>query len=447
MNKPPKSTGSRTAWLVAGVATLATFVGGAAAFLADADTIASRLGDRCIEWGVCEPGTHFVNGQVRIAPPQSPEISALFGTGDETIEPLVQQFTAAEIKGSSFSGMIVELAGGPGGQGERLGRPFQQGRQLGSFDPSTMDIGWKLGFPILDILIAEKGQAVDITTLDIDVLSYQRDETPYVQALTTYYNVGKILLVNESVHQQVKGKIEFTILGENPFQLEESAGCSDPNNWKDPDFKRLEYRLDVPAFSSEHIVDLGTFLAKELADFNLRNYRVLEHAHEDSDGPLPPKPTGYDEWNRGYDYEAMRESIIVYGRLVSEAVSAPQYESLFCVEVVVDPSDLGAGEINYQLGHTVELDAKTPPFTQTIDAMVRLDGDAPHYRTALLFHAKESGFYDITMAAKSFDRTVYKTNPMRLHVFVPKTTFAGLKLTITAGESVTTKAAPEESDP
>ncbi len=416
-------------WLKAKVIGMILFVGGLAVFLGNVESIGKLVRGWCVEVGFCSPGNHFINARLQLADPSSPDVDRLFPFDGFSLDHYVAPFNVEALKNSSDSLVEFRMRGGPNGWGTLDGMPYQIiTPQMGYWDPFESAFGWKLGLPIVDLLLAEKGKPVDVTDFEIEVVRSIEDVKPYVQIVTTGRDVFRFLLVNESKYENVNINISFGI-------NDVIYSCGELDRAVEFDRSDLLFELNEISLGDSKLVDLSAQLRLVLDDFDHREYRMMEKGIEQS-AKLGSAPSGYHAWlSRKLDREALNlasypETAAVYGFLEASA-DDEEYKTRFCADVPIDPPEgVGGGGIALDKGQIVKLRKTNAPYIETYDISNRLDEDDPHYRTAIMFFAEESGAYEIRLVAKSFGRKIYESDLMRLNIFIPKTTYQEMDLDI-----------------
>ncbi|MER8568669.1 hypothetical protein NKH85_21290 [Mesorhizobium sp. M0924] len=412
---------------------IAAFVAGVAAFVADIGSIGSAINSACIKYAFCDPGEFYVAGGVGVADAASPDIAKLFP--DISLETHVAPFAGANERLEGATHFNVDVKGGPGEGGTRDGLPYQVAVVNQFFSPlESGGMGWRVGYPILDFLVAESGKAVDITSIDIEVSRVEMDRTPYVQIFSPS-EFARLLLINESSESTVSAKIRFNFVEhEGKVMLVDWDACAriDTDSYEGVDFSNLKLGRDFDAFDRFATWDLTEVLRKRVADFAQREYRnyksLSEFATEESQVQPQPvqEPADFNRWEEENPWGTGWNWAMIYGQIESEA-SGVKHISLFCATLPVHPIEGGAGEIPFSTSRIIKLDPDRVPYVHKVDAFVRIDDKSPHFRAALMFAADKSAYYWARLVAKFFDKRVFVSDPIRMHLFVPGTTFAVMK--------------------
>ncbi|MGS4987517.1 hypothetical protein ACVDG9_06085 [Roseibium sp. RP-7] len=406
-------------------AAIATF----AALLGDIDKIAKFVVTKCIGFEICSPGNHFVNVAIRAADPTSPSIGALFKSKPIELDRLVSGYSSSVLIGPEFNGLSFEPTGGPSGNGEIDGQPYQVAAEDGYYAPEQGSLGWLLGFPIFDLLVGEKGSVVDITEIIIDVYESNIDAYPYVQIFSRSVDFASLFLINESVHKEIVAKIEFNVSTETDI-----SSCYNAADIEKLDFDDFKFGVDRIDLTTTAVVDVSGAIAKNVPDFQFRKYwNLLVSVGIDAPeqiGQHMSKPDGYDIWaeKNGADWVDPRldqEYVIIYGRLTAreKASSNSEHKSYFCSKAFISPTPgVGGGYIEFDESRIVDLQVQSSDYQISHKIDYRIDGNNSHFRTALMLRSEKSSYYELFLELKSYDRTVYKSDPIKVHVVVPSLT-------------------------
>lgn len=418
----PKARG-RLVFIISAVVALAA---GVAGFFGNIDKSMSGIEGtvayaqrKCIEAGFCAPGNYYIDAQIRVADPDSAHISKLLRTEIGFPSQLFATYDAQQFTGPTFEGISLELRDGPNGKGEFNSLPVQRYNYGELWKPEVTALGWNFGFPILDVLVAEKGKNIDITDFRLDVLSGAIDQTPYLQMLSDPTKFGKIILINESVHEKVVANLKFSII----YDEENCARFSE--------LKTNKFQFEIGGISISEVHELD--LSKELTaagddDFAFVHYQYELYSFGEEEAGPPPH--GFIDWMLGLpaeDNELPEEpksvtELVAYG-LATVKAGENSYESYFCTQIPMMPFDAeGGGGIEFAGAEMIDLSVEKSPYSEYYDVSYRIDKNEPHFRSAFIFHSKQSARFEIRLSFLSFGKIVYESEPIRLHLFVPQTT-------------------------
>jgi hypothetical protein len=423
------------------------FMAGAAALLANIDSVTSNLLNKCIELNLCSPGQHFVSARIRLLSPSDPTTSKLLSLGED-VNPAdyLSDFAASVNKQLDFEGIEYAPVNGVSNEGEVDGLPLQTALETGFWD-ATIGIGWRIAFPIFDVLIGEK-EPLNITDINVDVLKTKRDTLPYLQMVTPSDLVGGVLLLNESVHDSVEFHLEYSVLPQgwqnrvsDKPKMSANDICKYMLQTGAIQMSNLKFKTNSMTVNDQINVDFSPALKAEIPDFKFREYRNKLAEIKNGGSKIDPKlaPSGYIEWERKnpLSFTSDRaDTALAYGKLISEA-NSEVLTSAFCAFVPIDPPEgLGGAGEPLKKAKMIKLGLQDKPYTIDIDRFIRLDTGKPYFRAGFFFASDTSGIFDLKLQLKSFNTIVYESNLMRLHLFVPRTTVEQMKLPIDGAEII-----------
>lgn len=418
---------------------IGAIIGGVATFASNVDVISNKGIEQCINFGLCSSGSHYMNFSISTLSPESGEVGNIFQVeGDEPMYILAPYNLSLEYVENRAS-HAIDLQNGVTGFGSVASMPYQLADNPAYWAPEEVYSGWKLGFPILDLIAAEKGKPVDITGVKIDVLSSEVDNVAYTQLVAPLLEFGGVLLVNESVHEKIIVDLSFDIVSES----EKYSSCRDVKFNEGPaeEIRNREFSHSIKNIGviNTEVVSLESFLKKAVKEFDYYKYRNdLAHVYggysfasvKREHGDIPEPPNGYLKWelDNPYDFDGALSLLAtrsIYGVIRSSSADGMgTFESFFCADIPLDPPEgLGGGGILFDDSKRVSLEFSEKPYQIDYNVKYRMDEHEPHFRTALMFTSESSGYFRIRIQIISFDRVLYTSDEIKLRTFVPKTTW------------------------
>lgn len=388
---------------------VSVLVAAVAAIITNIDLIISKINSACVAMTYCPPGNHYVNSLISTIPPWSGAVPDLLEL-PETWSPgaFLVPYSSILRNDADFNGIELEIFDGSIHFREEGRLPLQTTfGEIMYWSPEEGEIGWKIGAPILDVLLSRRDKSLDITEIDVLVLNSRLDETPYAQVVTSATGFSELMIINESIHDAIDVSINFRIGEDWPL-------CSAADSF--------DYQQELP--HSRHLSGLGGIenlnISEEL-EGHYAGFSDVQHYFSRLEEDVEATKDNYDllvQQGLGARFA------VVYGIISATAVGGEEYRSRFCAQVQVGvPPDVGGGFIELSEGRVVPLDVRSYPYVVNQKIMYTINEKTPAYRAAMMLVSDKSSWYEIQLLARSYERLIYRSPPIKLHVFIPKTTY------------------------
>jgi hypothetical protein len=394
--KPIKKSPKQKRWTIgAAVVAITAVAAGAAALLSNTDQIIENLTTKCIAFSLCSPSDHFVSARVTLVNPNDGTVPSIFGAAFPS--EILSDYSAISIRRPLFEG--IEYVPSVGGPNETTidAKPLQAPEHY-FFGPEGSFFEWRIGFPILDLLIGANSP-INITDTELYISRSELDQTPYVQVVNNDDDFSTITLVNESTFPTVQSNLEFSIADDSwKAQQTNRRGeqktnrelCKELIASKKLDVSDLRFKTKPVEISDERKIDLREKLRQVVPDLDYRAFQRSYYLNGDTlekarkHGFSGKEPAGFKDWEKSHPVlegnDNRSDKLLVFGRVISSSENN-HHETLFCNFLTIGPPvDKGAGPFEPKIEKQVKLEIRPTPYILRFDTVARLEPAKPYFR-------------------------------------------------------------------
>jgi len=411
--------------LVAGV--FAAFVAGLASLLQNVDAIQAFSVKMCQDRGICLLGEKTVMVEISAADVNGADIRKIFNNEEDGAVPDLSQYSANLFvdKGVEFISFEPERSVIKRKFGNLY---YQEAPNQAYYDPAEGAGGWPFGFPILDIMVAENGKAIDITDFEFEVSRSTPDNKPYVQIIAEDIGFGKLLAVDEGNLAAKSLDVAYNA------QFGGYGSCDDIVKSGKSAFDSTAYNFSAPFVNGRADINFDEAFRETIPDYGFFKLRHELYENQIYDLAMAKEnkvklPKGYSDWfkkevelERSESDEGDFDRPFVFGT-ISAKNETGAYKSYFCGVPMIGVSEVGGGFVSVDSSQLLKLEYSENPYKISKKVNYRIDSADTHFRTQIGFFAPKSGTFDVTLTVKSYDREIYKSRKLRLEIFTPRTTY------------------------
>jgi hypothetical protein len=260
----------------------------------------------------------------------------------------------------------------------------------------------------------------------IEVANSRLDNAPYVDLVVEDVGTGTLLLLNQSWQMIKKVKLDFDIIGQKQLTDDEAESWIETRA-KGP----FKYSLEAKDIQNTFSLDIsqavkGDFPAIVHYMFaGDKEISVDEHgtvtATKWSPRKKVPVTPDFAEWYMSKPKDEEAAPLWIGGQMTSFGRESGEITVDFVAPIPLQPPEVGAGGINYDLVEFIALpiDGKAHIITKRID--MTLKNEKRTFRGLFPITAKQSSFHEIRFTLRGEgQRVLFQSNWADLHVVVSR---------------------------